>query len=73
MSIFNNKFNIILLFFLIYHKIFIPVFKISNFKVSGHVFASLLSGAILIHLNITSKIFIDSNIEIHNENFFFNF
>ena len=64
--------NLILFFyfFLIYHKVFIPVFKVSKFKMSGHVFASILSGAMLIHLNITSKIFIDSNIEINNMKIF---
>lgn len=64
--------NLILFFyfFLIYHKVFIPVFKVSKFKISGHVFASILSGAMLIHLNITSKIFIDSNIEIYNMKIF---
>ena len=64
--------NIILFFyfFLIYNKVFIPVFKVSKFKISGHVFASILSGAMLIHLNITSKIFIDSNIEIYNMKIF---
>ena len=64
--------NLILFFyfFLIYHKVFIPVFKVSKFKISGHVFASMLSGAMLIHLNITSKIFIDSNIEIYNMKIF---
>ena len=49
-------------FFLIYQKVFLPV-KSLNLKISGHIFAALLSGAMLIHIKYTSNIFIISNLE----------
>lgn len=54
---------LLIIFYILYYLIVILIYKITGFKISGHVIASILSGGMIVNLYNTYEPFIALNIE----------
>jgi hypothetical protein len=59
--VFSNIFYIII-FYLLYYKLYKPLFYLNEFKLSGHVLSTLFSGSMIINVRYLSQQLYNRNI-----------
>lgn len=59
-----SNITLLIMFYVLYYRVYMPIYHLYGFRLSGHMLSSLLSGAMIVHLVFTYEPFIARNISL---------